>query len=45
MIFKHILWITFLTEPALFLHTVKWFQVFLSNTNNLLTINHLFVQR
>ena len=32
---KHILWITFLNEPKLILlHTVKWFQEFLSNMNN-----------
>ena len=36
MIYEHILLITFLDEPQLFLggHTVKWFQVLLSNTNN-----------
>ena len=35
MICKHILLITFLNEPEFIcLHTVKWFQVFLSNTNN-----------
>ena len=31
----YILLITFLNKPELiFFHTVKWFQVFLSNTNN-----------
>ena len=36
MIGKHIRLVTFLKEPKLifFLHTVKWFQVFLSNMNN-----------
>ena len=36
MICKPILLITFLNEPVLIfsLHTVKWFQVFLSNTND-----------
>ena len=34
MIWKHILFITFLHEPELFFHKVKWFQEFLSNTNN-----------
>ena len=35
MISKHILSITFLNELELiFFHTVKWFQVFQSNTNN-----------
>ena len=35
MISKHILLITFLNEPELILlHTVKWFQVLLFNTNN-----------
>ena len=35
MISKHILWITSLNEPDLiFLHTVKWFHLFLSNMNN-----------
>ncbi len=33
----HHLYITFLNEPELIcLHTVKWFQVLLSNTNNLI---------
>ena len=44
MIFKYILLITFLNEPRLIffcLDTVKWFQAFLSPTNNS-TINHLF---
>ena len=32
---KNILLITFLNKPELVcLHTVKWFQVFLPNTNN-----------
>ena len=32
---KHILLITFLNEPELiFLHTVKWFHLSLSSTNN-----------
>ena len=35
MICKHILFVTFLNEPELtFFHTIKLFQVFLSNTNN-----------
>ena len=35
MISKHILWIIFLNETGfIFLHTVKWFHLFLSNTNN-----------
>ena len=34
MIYKHILLITFLNEPVLFLHKVKWFQVLLCITNN-----------
>ena len=35
MISKHIMLITFLNEPQLmFLHTVRWFHFFLSNTNN-----------
>ena len=35
MICKHILLITFLNEPKLIsLHTVKWFQAFLSIMNN-----------
>ena len=35
MICKHILLIIFLNEPEfIFLHTVKWFQALLSNTNN-----------
>ena len=42
MICKHILLITFLTEPKLIhLHTVKWFQVLLSITNN--SIKQLFI--
>ena len=42
MISKYILQITFLNEPELtFFHTVKWFHLFLSNTNIILfTINH-----
>ena len=35
MISKNILYIRFLNEPELiFLHTVKWFPLFLSNMNN-----------
>ena len=34
MICKHILFTTFLNEPELFFHTVKWFQVFLCITND-----------
>ena len=35
MICKHILMIAFLNKPDLIsLHTVKWFQVLLLNTNN-----------
>ena len=35
MIFIHILRIIFLNDPkAIFLHTVEWFHVFLSYTNN-----------
>ena len=34
MICKHILLVTFLNEAELFFHAGKWFQVFLSNTNN-----------
>ena len=35
MICEHILYITYLNETELiFLHTVKWFQAFLSNMNN-----------
>ena len=35
MVYKHILQKTFLNESELiFLHTVKWFHLFLSNTNN-----------
>ena len=36
MISKYILLITFLNDPELnlFLHSVKWFQVFLCNMNN-----------
>ena len=31
----HIFWITFRNKPKLILlHTIKWFQVFLSKTNN-----------
>ena len=31
----HIMWITFLDKPGLIrLHTVKWFQVLLSNTSS-----------
>ena len=43
MIFKHILLLTFLSEPELiYLHTVKWFQVFLFNMNNYIHFNPLF---
>ena len=43
MIFKHILLLKFVNVPELiFSHKVIWFHLFLSNTNNLLTINHLF---
>ena len=34
MICKHVLLITFLHSQSSFLHTVKWFQVLLSITNN-----------
>ena len=36
MISKHILYITFLNVPELifFFHSIKLFQLFLSNTNN-----------
>ena len=38
----HILLMTFLNEPEVIcLHTVKWFHVFLSNTNNSIYISHL----
>ena len=36
MICKHILYIASLNEPELFLHTVKWFQVLLCISNNLI---------
>ena len=37
IICKHILKVTFLNEPKLILlHTVKWFQVLLCITNNLI---------
>ena len=43
MILKHVLLIKFLNEPELiFLHTVKWFQVLLSNMNNSIFYYHLF---
>ena len=39
MIWEHILWITFLNEPELFfLYTVKWFQLFLYNSHNLVSV-------
>ena len=35
MSYKHILLVTISNKPELiFFHIVKWFQVFLSNTNN-----------
>ena len=42
MICKHILLITFLNKPQLFLHTIKEFQVLLFNINNS-TENYSFV--
>ena len=39
MICKHILWITILNKPELILlQTVKWFQVLLYNSHNLISI-------
>ena len=39
MICEHILLIAFLNKPEhICLHTVKWFQVFLCNSNNLTSI-------
>ena len=35
MTYKHFLLITFLNEPEIFLHTVKWFQVLLYISQNL----------
>ena len=35
---EHILLITFLNEPELFLHTVKWFQVLLHNSHSLTSV-------
>ena len=44
MICKQILMITFLNEPeVIILHTVKWFQAFLSNINNFI-YNYLFAR-
>ena len=44
VISKHILLITFLNEPEqISLHTVKWFHLILTYTNNCITINHGFV--
>ena len=43
MISKHILLITFLNKPVLlFLHIVKWFHFFLSNTNNSINYSSYF---
>ena len=41
MISKHILLITFLNKPGAFSPSVKWFNIFLSNTKNS-TVNHFF---
>ena len=40
MICKHILLITFLNKPEFsFLYTIKWFQEFPYNSNNLTSVN------
>ena len=41
MICKNILFIAFLKEPELFLHTVKWPKVFLYNSHNLTSVIYL----
>ena len=38
MICKHILLIVFLNKSEIFLHTIKWFQVLLFNSFNLIVI-------
>ena len=38
MIGKHILLITFVSKPELFLHTAKWFQVLLYDSHNLASV-------